>query len=152
RNVILVAPTLGPRSEAGALMRPGGVKGYLDHVMAALAQHTPLWGGRPPAVGNLILAAHSGGGAPMLELANQGHGFPSPEVWAFDSMYQSAEPWATWKRAHPSSKIFTYYTKVRFSNGKWHLTYLNSTALEAKGLPNVTAQQASVGHNQVPIT
>ena len=73
-----------------------------------------------------------------------------PEIWAFDSMYQSAGSWAAWSKANPASKYFTYYTKIRFKNGTWHSTYLNSVELERMKLPNVHVERAGVGHNQVP--
>ena len=39
RNVVLVAPTLGSRSEAGSLLKPGGLDAYIVQVLAALRAH-----------------------------------------------------------------------------------------------------------------
>src|SRR5271169_1544539 len=70
RNVILIAPTLGAKSQAGALVQPGGLDDVLGKSLAAIQVHGQLTG--PPkilAVGNLILAGHSGGGKPVREIA-----------------------------------------------------------------------------------
>ncbi len=64
RNVILVAPTLGSRSEAERLLKPGGFDAYIEQVLAALRAYGPYSQVKsPPALGNLILACHSGGGS-----------------------------------------------------------------------------------------
>src|SRR5262249_27039051 len=70
KNFILVAPTLGPRSQTqtGWLAQPGGLDRYVDLALAALATYGPYQGWRPQ-LGNLILACHSGGGLPMRQLA-----------------------------------------------------------------------------------
>jgi hypothetical protein len=41
KNLLLVAPTLGPRSQAGRLTHPGGFDRYLGQVMTALKQYGP---------------------------------------------------------------------------------------------------------------
>src|SRR5439155_860963 len=63
RNVIFVAPTLGSRSEAGDLLKPGGLDTYLAKVLGLLGK------GVPSGLGNLILACHRGGGKPMRALS-----------------------------------------------------------------------------------
>src|SRR5262249_4404296 len=41
KNLILVAPTLGPKSEGYGLTRPGGLDAYLAKVTSALATYGP---------------------------------------------------------------------------------------------------------------
>jgi hypothetical protein len=66
RNVILVAPALGPTSQAGTLVKPGGLDSFLRQALAAVLKHGGL--ATPPkllTLGHLIIACHSGGGAPV---------------------------------------------------------------------------------------
>jgi hypothetical protein len=70
KNVILVVPALGPYSDFGTLKDAGGVQKFLDHVLDGLVKEGPHSGlKKPPAVRDLILAAHSGGGVPLRRLA-----------------------------------------------------------------------------------
>ena len=64
KNVILVAPTLGPRSQPGWLGSKGGLDRYVNQVLAAITAHGPHKGTKV-SVGNIVLAAHSGGGSIM---------------------------------------------------------------------------------------
>ncbi|GEM_PF-2934444 len=65
KAAILVAPTLGPKSQPGILATQGDA--YLSDVLDGLKQH----GGfeAKPTIDNLVLACHSGGGVAMLALA-----------------------------------------------------------------------------------
>ena len=150
KNVILVAPTLGPKSEAGRLMRPGALDWYLNAVMAALQQHGPYQNaGRAPSVRNLILACHSGGGWPMRHLAT----LPSHnaaairECWGFDCLYNGGDEdaWARWAKAHPSSRLYIHYGSGGTQN--------KSEALRRMRVPNVFVEgRTSLAHNLVPKT
>jgi hypothetical protein len=150
KNVILVAPTLGPRSQAGRLMAAGGLDAYLAQVMRALAAYGPHRDG-VPALGNLILACHSGGGLPMRQLAlsSQAAATRIRECWGFDCLYGTrgetdADAWTRWARRNPAARLFVYY--------------LDSTAtlsrdLGARRLPNVVVERSSArDHFWVPIT
>ena len=68
KNVILVAPTLGPKNEPGDLIRPAVFDKFLDQVMAALKRYGPYAGARNSLDRNLI-ACHSGSGWVMREIA-----------------------------------------------------------------------------------
>jgi hypothetical protein len=117
-KAILVAPTLGPRPGAGGLTSAekwgdlvDKMNWYLDQVACGIAAYGPqAQAGKPSAAGvptpipdatirRIVLAGHSGGGAPMLALANQltsGSSFDAgalKQCWGFDSLYQGAEPW-----------------------------------------------------------
>jgi len=150
KNVILAAPTLGPRSESGRLIRPGGLDWYLGVVLAALQQHGPFQSsGTALHVHNLILACHSGGGWPMRQLAT----LPSRnaaairECWGFDCLYNRGDEdaWSRWAKAHPSSRLYIHYG----SGG----TQTKSEALRSMRVPNVFVEgRASLAHNLVPKT
>ena len=148
KNVLLVAPTLGPRSEAGSLVRRGGLDAYLDRVLSGLSAHGPApFAGRRPVLGNLILACHSGGGLPMRQLATGGDRAAAAvrECWGFDCLYNrgDAEIWGDWARRRPRARLY-----IRHLSG----TATQSTALRQQGLPNVSvARSPARNHDFVPI-
>ncbi len=153
KNVILVAPTLGPTSEPGALIARDGLDPYLNQVMSALKEYGPYGSAvSPPTVGNIILASHSGGGSAMLLLATSSQQYTPRirECWGFDCLYGRARgeeverAWARWARSRPSAKLY--------------ISYLASTAersqrLMKERLPNVfVARSTAQDHDHVPIT
>jgi hypothetical protein len=110
KNVILVAPTLGLKSEAGDLVRRNGLDNYLDKVLEALKTYGP-YQGQPGCLGKLIIAAHSGGGKTMQRLALSSNSYAAKiaECWGFDSQYQDASPWIGWAQRIPQSGYYSYY-------------------------------------------
>jgi hypothetical protein len=148
KNVILVAPTLGPKSQSGHLLGARRLDWYLNLVLAALHRHGPYRNApQEPAIRNLVLACHSGGGWPMRQLAT----LPSQnasairECWGFDCLYNGGdeEAWANWARSHPSSLLFIHY-----GSGK---TAEKSERLRRMGVPNVFVEgRTSLAHNLVP--
>lgn len=153
RNVILVAPTLGPASEAGSLTRPGGLDRYVNQVLDVLVKRGPYKAGaQPPRVGNLIIAGHSAGGKVLRALAQRTNRYSANlrEIWGFDCLYGRSDAafWRQWCAAHRAVKLFVYF--------------LNSTASHSKDLqgngnpripppPNVLVQRSgAAGHNLVP--
>src|SRR5215213_1463728 len=57
KNVILAAPTLGPRSQSGWLTQAGGLDRYVEQILAALRAHGPYSGASvAPVLGSLVLA------------------------------------------------------------------------------------------------
>lgn len=114
KNVIFVAPSLGSHSEAGSLIRKGGFDAYIEKVLGALNAHyfTPRHQRQIPEVRTIILAAHSGGGLPMLQIVKGGdrNAAKVRECWCYDSMYGAmAQAWTGWAKSHPQSKLFVYY-------------------------------------------
>jgi hypothetical protein len=114
RNVVFVAPSLGPISQAGALIRAGGFDTYIEHVLAALNEHYlfPRYGRRIQDVRSIILVAHSGGGSPMLRMATGTDRYAAKikECWCFDSMYGwVATAWVRWAKSHPKASLYIYY-------------------------------------------
>jgi hypothetical protein len=113
KNVILVAPTLALKSEAGDLVRRNGLDNYLNKVLEALTTYGP-YKGQSPTIGNLILAAHSGGGIYMRKLATSGNQAAGKirECWGFDSLYNSSDvgPWRLWAKDYPKTRfLYSYY-------------------------------------------
>ena len=147
RPFVLIAPTLGQRSQAGTLINPGGFDAWLSRVLSSLALSGPLEG-RNVKLGNLVLACHSGGGVPMRSAAQNTVKFAANlrECWGFDCLYNGNDPteWRSWARSNPDKKLFVY----------WASTTKNySTVLQTFGLPNVSIQHSSTNeHNRVPIT
>jgi len=153
KNVILVAPTLGPRSEVGSLTAdPQGFDAYLDKVMLALAEHGPYrTTGQNPIVGNIIIACHSGGGYPMRQLAlsQQRYSLNIRECWGFDCLYNTDDEtlWAQWARSNPDVKLYIYYLRD---------TQARSRKLQLQRVANVLVQRSSArglrAHDWVPLT
>lgn len=114
KAAVLVAPTLGPKSEPGTLLDAGGLDRYLQGVLAASVAY---WqGGTVPAIRHLILAGHSGAGQPMRVLANSRNRAAElvKEVWGFDCTYSArqdadAREWSGWAQRHPASKLCIYF-------------------------------------------
>ncbi|MGR9108004.1 MAG: D-alanyl-D-alanine carboxypeptidase family protein, partial [Gammaproteobacteria bacterium] len=114
RNVILVAPSLGPKSQAGNLIQPRGFDRFMTRVLNGVNHHYSVpRSGRPiAAIQNIILAAHSGGGAPMLRIVSGKDQLAAKikQCWCFDSMYGAvASAWIAWAKSHPNSGLFVYY-------------------------------------------
>lgn len=115
KNVILVAPTLGPKSGAGKLVKPGGFNTYLYQILAALNAHSQFAGKHFfESIGEIILACHSGGGKPMsqiVQLSPQTDSYITNirECWGFDSLYQGSSAWANWASNNPNQKLYIYH-------------------------------------------
>lgn len=115
RNIIFVAPTLGPLSQVGNLTSTKGFDSYLEKVLAALNEHfIKNLGQKIEGFRNIILSAHSGGGSPMLriaELKGSVNTSKISECWGFDSVYGDVEKrWVDWAASHPQAKLFFYYS------------------------------------------
>jgi hypothetical protein len=147
KNVILIAPTLGPKNEPGNLIHPRVFDKFLDQVMAALKQYGPhARAQKAPLVGNLILACHSGSGWVMRKIAMGSARYAAQiqECWALDPYNMGdAKGWADWARSHPKAKLYIYF--LPSSPGQQLCKNLMG-----KGMPNVFAVKSSVGHDDVP--
>lgn len=155
KNAILVAPTLGPKSQAGNLLKPGGLDTYLNQVMASLKTYGPhRHSQQVPTIVNIILACHSGGGYPMRQLALSKSAAAShiKECWGFDCTYNTGDDigWARWAKLNSSSRLFIYY--IANSQTAPLATRLEAQAKRQK-LSNVFVGKSSTrSHNKVPIT
>jgi hypothetical protein len=123
KNVVLVAPRL--RGGGGGLRLDVAADEFLTTVVARIAARVTTapfnWQGATPSadkadkkhatgmsIGNLILAAHSGGGTPMLRMARTATVAKVRECWGFDSMYGSPSQWVDW--AAQGGKYFLFWT------------------------------------------
>ena len=153
KNVILVAPTLGPYNEPGTLTCPGGFDRFLDRVMMALKQYGPYAGGQQtPSVGNVILACHSGSGSVMRAIAmgSDASAAQIRECWAFDPYNMGgADGWANWARSH---RLYIYYRPnnpgQRLCEGLLGTSMPNVPLVKCK--PNVLAVKTTVDHDELP--
>lgn len=119
KNVILVAPTLGPISQAGNLLTKKGWDSFVTDVKDGIDEYIfkKRFPGQKIIPGKTILAAHSGGGKPMLKIAMHSG---ADEIWGFDSIYQGGnysakdknhESWPNVAEKFPGAKLYFYFTK-----------------------------------------
>jgi hypothetical protein len=128
KNVILAVPTLGPFSEIGKLKEDGEVQEFLTRILDGLWRSGPHADLKErPTIRHLILAAHSGGGAPLRRLAqvlgeDAVYKDKLKECWGFDSIYgikdKDAEFWSDWARSHPGARVAMYYLFTEKDVGK----------------------------------
>ncbi len=152
RDVIMVAPTLGPKSAPGKLGEAGGGDWYIDQVLEALGSDGPYKDGGAPELGRLILACHSGGGKGMLAVATQLVKYRDnlKECWGFDCMYNDGydSAWANWAASRPSAALY-----IHFADGTANLSQKLASAAKAKDLMNVYVGRSTTNdHYRVPIT
>jgi hypothetical protein len=131
KNVVLVAPRL---NLDGGLKLDMGADDFLSKVVAFIAARVTKdpfkWHGAEPTdkklqtdpvikIRNLVLSAHSGGGTPMLKMAQELKGSKLAKVrdcWAFDSMYGSPGAWVDWAAA--GGKYFLFWTAEGANDSK----------------------------------
>jgi hypothetical protein len=88
---------------------------YLDQVMLAVMAHHPSYPKKSDLLcANIILACHSGGGAPMRNIAIRNHRYTANirECWGFDCLYgeqPETNAWIAWAKSHRSKKLYVYY-------------------------------------------
>lgn len=90
KNVVFVAPTLGPRSQYGNL--GNDFDNYIDQVIAAINGYVFIKLNLDGQFNlrNLIIASHSGGGSAMLNIVEQSKSTYAKRIkaiWGFDSWY-----------------------------------------------------------------
>lgn len=99
KKFLLVVPTLSDRSDAGLLEQQGQAEAFLQQVLNGVRKHM---GAGVKSVGDIILAAHSGGGKIMSKVAAFSGIFDSncKEVWCDDCTYESnsGAGWVTWAK------------------------------------------------------
>ena len=115
KNVVFVAPTLGARSQYGKLA--SHFDSYVEQAVWAINEY--VFKARQLSgqlnLRNLIIAAHSGGGAPMLKIAEQTKSDYAKRIrsyWGFDSWYQSSDSWNAVAK-NKSVTIYAYYAGTR---------------------------------------
>jgi len=158
KNVILVAPTLGPSNQPGSLTCPGGFDRFLERVIEALKLRGPYASSKTsPSIRNIILACHSGSGEVMRAIAMGSDASVAKiqECWAFEtSSMGSAATWKTWPKPPLKTKLFIH---PRSGNpGQALCENLTKTRMPASGqvtcTPNIFAEKTTIEHDAVPMT
>jgi|GEM_PF-6811366 hypothetical protein len=97
KNFVFIAPQLGSKSEF--LTSKAEAVDYVNRMLDMLVQYGPYT--TAPKISQLVLAAHSGGGVPMLNSTGWFKGvFPMVEAWALDCMYGAGDPVGAPKKEH----------------------------------------------------
>jgi hypothetical protein len=108
KQFLLVVPTLGDKSGAGVLARQDQAEAFLQQVLNGVQKHM---GAKTATLGNIVLAAHSGGGAIMSKLAGYSGAFDNvKEIWCVDCTYGSGPAFKKWAETHVNNKLFVFST------------------------------------------
>ncbi len=157
KNIVLVAPTLGPRSQARNLITNAGFSDFIEDVIRSIVAYCPLFATREtPAVNRIIVACHSGSGYNMYQIARlagtNAYADKIEECWGFDCTYGPDDAdvlhqWASTSNGSSPKKLYIYYRK---GSG----TEAQAAALKnrAAGLTNVIVNglDNSADHNLIP--
>lgn len=131
--------------------------GLTTLVREALQRFAERVGGTAPAMGRLIVTAHSGGGAPLMQILR--HHDPQ-EVHVFDGLYQDVSALATWARRHlkadreagePTGAMRVFYGR---STKGYSLQLHKALAADLRGAPESVldryrVEASSLGHWQI---
>lgn len=146
KQAIVVAPTLGPFSQANALVAAGGLDGYLARVLAGLVGRSS-WT-RAPSLRNLVIAAHSGGGIWMLRIAQSKERAVVDhlrECWGFDCFYNpriESTAWPAWARANPDRRLIAVFATDACEGRVCYGPITVATKLAKAGLANMIMHRA----------
>jgi hypothetical protein len=154
KNVILVAPTLGPGSETGWLTGVGGLDQYLNQVRAALIAYYDRFKqlSDPPYIGDIILACHSGGGRRMQQIVETPQTYTNNirQCWGFDCLYGDTNlaAWIAWAKSRTVNLFIHYGNGGTDTNSET----LRKMASNQKVLNISVEGSTTLDHNRVPIT
>jgi hypothetical protein len=153
RNLILVAPTIGPLSQSGSLKTNDGFTDFLSKVLAGIKQYSSTYSAvqYDLSIRSIILAAHSGGGVPLRLIAQLAgtNSFANKikECWGFDCTYSSSDrDWYNWAKNNPDKSLYLF--SIRGSS-----TATNAASIQngKAALPNIhIADSRTPHHNSVP--
>ncbi len=155
RNVILVAPTLGAKSEPGKLTAHGGLDLFLGRALASIRAHAGDGWPDVLTLRSLIVACHSGGGVDERLLAG-GAGKAAASLvncWGYESLYHDVDVpfWRAWARDHESSRLLLFYRPHNSPDNAEMVDRCKT--LGALGLANVVATPSNaISHMLVPVT
>jgi hypothetical protein len=115
KKFILVAPTMsdttghvGKDPRPGLRWEPADAEAYLQLVVDAVHD---FMGAPVTGVGNIVLAAHSGGGHLQGLMAQyfSGKFDKANEVWCFDSTFWAGQPFIAWvNKGHANARLWVY--------------------------------------------
>jgi len=146
RDVLLIAPTLGDRSAYGLLKSGDVTSAYLEQILNGVHKHLLGGQGTRPTIGQIVLAAHSGGGAPMRAVAEKSAGTDVgkliKEIWCLDSTYGNGQFWLNWA----TSAGRTIQRLFVFSTGSWDADVLKDpTKKKSEDNPVVGTKRVGTG-------
>jgi hypothetical protein len=116
KKFLLVVPTLndhtgnGRKPAAGLLWNQGDAEAYLQQVLNGVTEHLKI---KVKGPRNIVLAAHSGGGHILSQMAQHFTGAfdKANEVWCFDCTYWGGKPFITWAtKGHSNPRLWVYST------------------------------------------
>ena len=128
KSFVLVAPTLSDSTGVSVDSKnedkskrnynPGALRwntadaeAYLQHALNGVQKHMGVK--NKLTLGNIVLAAHSGGGHLQSQMAQNFSGSFNKmnEVWCFDSTYWGSKPFLDWlKKGHSNARLWMYST------------------------------------------
>ncbi|SDD02766.1 phage tail tip lysozyme [Rhodococcus tukisamuensis] len=126
-----------------ALTRPGGLQQLVDEALARFAAQT----GTAVRRNRLILTAHSGGGAALMQIL--AHTDPD-EIHAFDALYNDATPLITWAKRRLVAGTGTLRVIYRPGEGTAANSEAVHRAIRAAKSPSFRVERTNVGHNDIP--
>jgi hypothetical protein len=153
RSFVLIAPTLGPKSQAGWLTNRNGLDRFLDHVRAELLAASI---GLPSDAkwGNLVLSCHSGGGAVMRGIVSTINELNKniTQCWGFDSLYGDCDvpTWLEWG-SRSGKRVYIHYGAGTPRRSQFLLEKVRERFADSASSIFVDGDTA-VSHNAVPIT
>jgi hypothetical protein len=110
RKFILVVPTLSDGSGAGLLGTEVEAEGFLKQLVNGINKYTKA---KVTAIGNIVLAAHSGGGEIMAKVSTFGGSFARvKEIWCDDCTYGSGPAFEAWaeKKTSKGGRLWVFST------------------------------------------
>ena len=157
RNVILVAPTLGPKNQPGSLTCPGGFDRFLERVIEALKQRGPYASQKvTPTIRSIILACHSGSGSVLrsILMGSDSSVAKIKECWLFEpDQLGDTAGWKTWAASHPGTRVFIHFAPGGTKGEALCVGLMGGKRIvggKATCVANVFAEQTT-GHDEVPM-
>ncbi len=142
RKLLLVVPTLGDTSGSGLLGTQAQAEAFLQQVLNGVRKYMAP---QVTDIGNIVLAAHSGGGKIMGTVAGFGGTFNKVrEIWCFDCTYWSVTAFMDW-HAQPSHTLDRLWV---FSTGSWDAGLKDPTKPPGPDNPQT---RSGTGDNARPI-
>lgn len=120
RAAILIAPAMhefvGAKGSGAEryddLDKAGAFDKFIDEVFTRIKAANDI--SPSAAIGNIVLAAHSGGGAPMravLKAANPKYRSKIRACWGFECLYPAPDVWLSWLNSDPQAR-FRHFRQI----------------------------------------
>jgi hypothetical protein len=128
-----------------ALVKPGALQRLIDESLAIFAAQTGL----AVQQNHLILTAHSGGGAALMQILR--HTNPD-EIHAFDALYTDPAALIAWAKRRMASGTGALRVIYRPGEGTAAHSQRVAHAIAGAGSPRFGVEQTSVAHENIPAT